>query len=99
MRKENYYYESWLGISRCIQIAQDLRLSQHAAHHQRPNACDSSTAKCRLMRRIWQTIYVVEVMISYPKGTEIVHFNRKCANRTPQRIQPSPYPLAQWTFL
>ncbi|OAA56370.1 Transcription factor [Cordyceps fumosorosea ARSEF 2679] len=65
MPKENYYFDSWLGISRCIEIAQSLGLSRHTTHQQ-TGSCDSSVAECRLMRRIWQTIYVVEVMISYP---------------------------------
>lgn len=67
MKKENYYYDSWLGVSRCIQIAHSLQLSRHTSH-QAPGVCDSGAAKCRLMRRVWQTIYVVEVMISYPNA-------------------------------
>ncbi|ATY62605.1 C6 finger domain [Cordyceps militaris] len=67
MKKENYYYDSWLGISRCIQIAHSLHLSRHTSH-QAPGVCDSGAAQCQLMRRVWQTIYVVEVMISYPNA-------------------------------
>lgn len=67
--KKNYYFDAWLEISKCNQMAQSLGLHTHSARHVRGESCSLALAECTLWRRIWQTIYVVEVMISYPKGT------------------------------
>ncbi|KAJ6779294.1 hypothetical protein PWT90_07909 [Aphanocladium album] len=68
INKADYHYDSWLEISRCIELAEDLQLKQHTTHHAQAAACTYNIRDCRLMRQIWQTIYVIEVMISYPNA-------------------------------
>ncbi|KAJ3497742.1 hypothetical protein NLG97_g1666 [Lecanicillium saksenae] len=68
IKEDSYHYDSWLEISRCIELAEDLHLRQHTTHYAHPAACKVSAPQCRLMRQIWQTIYVIEVMISYPNA-------------------------------
>ncbi|KAK4128660.1 hypothetical protein N657DRAFT_676415 [Parathielavia appendiculata] len=66
--KKGYYYRSWMSIVQCVQLAKDLGLDEHLADHQAGRSCGGDAAECALKTRIWQTIYVVELMIGSPQG-------------------------------
>lgn len=66
--KKGYYYRSWMSIVQCVQLGKDLGLDEHHAEHQAGRGCGASPAECALKTRIWQTLFVVEVMIGSPQG-------------------------------
>ncbi|KXX75571.1 Nitrogen assimilation transcription factor nit-4 [Madurella mycetomatis] len=66
--KKGYYYRSWMSIVQCVQMAKDLGLDEHLADHQAGRPCGGSPSECALKTRIWQTLFVVELMIGSPQG-------------------------------
>jgi hypothetical protein len=66
--KRGYYYRSWMTAVQCVQMGKDLGLDEHYADHKAGNPCGASPIECRLKSRIWQTIFVCEVMIGSPQG-------------------------------
>ncbi|KAL2184085.1 hypothetical protein L209DRAFT_693527 [Thermothelomyces heterothallicus CBS 203.75] len=66
--KKGYYYRSWMSIVQCVQLGKDLGLDEHYAEHQAGRGCGASQAECALKTRIWQTLFVVELMIGSPQG-------------------------------
>ena len=66
--KKGYYYRSWMAVVQCVQIAKDLGLDEHYSDHQAGQPCGSSPEECMLKTRIWQTIFVCELMIGTPQG-------------------------------
>lgn len=66
--KRGYYYRSWMTVVQCVQMAKDLGLDEHYEDHQAGRHCDSSPAECQLRTRIWQTIFVCEIMVGTPQG-------------------------------
>ena len=71
--KKGYYYRSWMSIVQCLQLAKDLGLDDHFADHQAGRSCGGSPTDCALKTRIWQTLFVVELMIGSPQGTSRRH--------------------------
>jgi len=67
--KKGYYYRSWMSIVQCVQLAKDLGLDEHFAEHQAGRPCGGSQSECALKARIWQSLFVVELMIGSPQGT------------------------------
>ncbi|KAL2129139.1 hypothetical protein VTI74DRAFT_8174 [Chaetomium olivicolor] len=66
--KKGYYYRSWMSIVQCVQMGKDLGLDEHYADHKAGRSCGGSQADCALKTRIWQTLFVVELMIGSPQG-------------------------------
>jgi hypothetical protein len=66
--KKGYYYRSWMSIVQCVQLGKDLGLDEHFAEHQAGKTCGASQAECGLKTRIWQTLFVVELMVGSPQG-------------------------------
>ncbi|KAK4251785.1 hypothetical protein C7999DRAFT_10411 [Corynascus novoguineensis] len=66
--KKGYYYRSWMSIVQCVQLGKDLGLDEHFAEHQAGRSCGGNQAECALKTRIWQTLFVVELMIGSPQG-------------------------------
>ncbi|KAF4917514.1 Activator of stress genes 1 [Colletotrichum viniferum] len=66
--KRGYYYRSWMTIVQCVQMGKDLGLDEHHTDHQMGHPCGSSPAECQMKTRIWQSIFVGEVMIGSPQG-------------------------------
>lgn len=64
---QNYHYKSWLTISQCAKMGIDLGLHTHLASHGDREACSSPTV-CETKHRIWQTIFICELMIGGPQG-------------------------------
>ncbi|KAF4595416.1 C6 finger domain-containing protein [Ophiocordyceps camponoti-floridani] len=66
--KRGYYYRSWMTVVQCVQIAKDLGLDEHYDDHRAGRPCNSTPDDCQLRTRIWQTIFVCEVMVGTPQG-------------------------------
>lgn len=66
--KKGYYFRSWTSIVHCITMAKDLGLDEHFEDHKAGKSCGSSAADCLIKTRIWQTIFICELMIGSPQG-------------------------------
>lgn len=70
--KRGYYYRSWMTIVQCVQMGKDLGLDEHYEEHKAGKPCGSDIAECITKTRIWQTIFVCELVIGSPQG--LCHF-------------------------
>lgn len=66
--KRGYFWRSWMTVVQCIQMAKDLGLDEHYEDHQLGHDCDCNPTDCHLRTRIWQTIFVCEIMIGGSQG-------------------------------
>lgn len=66
--KRGYYFRSWMTVVSCVQMAKDLGLDEHFEEHKAGRPCGSDPADCTTKTRIWQTIFVCELMIGSPQG-------------------------------
>lgn len=66
--KRGYYYRSWMTIVQCVQMGKDLGLDEHYEEHKAGRPCGSDLAECITKTRIWQTIFVCELIIGSPQG-------------------------------
>ncbi|KAL8649566.1 MAG: hypothetical protein Q9210_004320 [Variospora velana] len=66
--KRGYYYRSWMTVKTLVSMAKDLELHEHYADHQADRDCGHDPTECLIRTRIWQTIFVCEMMIGGPQG-------------------------------
>ncbi|KAK1255132.1 hypothetical protein MKX08_009127 [Trichoderma sp. CBMAI-0020] len=68
--KRGYYYRSWMTVVQCVQMAKDLGLEEHYEEHKAGRPCEyaSNPTECQLRTRIWQTVFICEVMVGGPQG-------------------------------
>lgn len=66
--KRGYYFRSWMTVVQCVQMAKDLGLDEHYEEHKAGRPCGSELADCITKTRIWQTIFVCELMVGSPQG-------------------------------
>ena len=66
--KRGYYYRSWMTVVQCVQMGKDLGLDEHYEDHKAGKPCGSDLAECITKTRIWQTIFVCELIIGSPQG-------------------------------
>jgi hypothetical protein len=64
--KRGYFYRSWMTVFTLVAMAKDLGLDSHYAQHQAGRPCESSVSECFTKTRIWQTLFVCELMIGAP---------------------------------
>lgn len=66
--KRGYYYRSWMTVVQCVQMGKDLGLGEHYEDHQAGRSCGCDPIDCQLRTRIWQVVFVCEVMVGAPQG-------------------------------
>ena len=66
--KRGYYFRSWMTVVQCVQMGKDLGLDEHYEDHKAGKPCGSDLAECITKTRVWQTIFVCELMIGSPQG-------------------------------
>ncbi|KAL8703866.1 MAG: hypothetical protein Q9201_002955 [Fulgogasparrea decipioides] len=66
--KRGYYYRSWMTVKTLVTMAKDLELHEHYADHQAGRACGLEPTECLIRTRIWQNIFICEMMIGGPQG-------------------------------
>lgn len=102
--KRGYYYRSWMTIKTVIALAQDLELHEHYQNHQAGRDCGADPTECLIKTRIWQNIFVCEMMIGGPQGrrdmgVEIDSVDFNVPRPTPG-IDSSDYQVSrQFTYL
>jgi len=87
--KRGYYYRSWMSVVQCVQMAKDLGLDEHYADHQAGRPCGSTHQECLLRTRIWQTIFVVEVMVGTPQGRTDLQVEEDTVDFNVPRLLPN----------
>ena len=73
--KRGYYWRSWMAMKKLVTMAHELELHEHYAEHQAGRDCGSDPTECLIKTRIWQNIFICEMMIGGPQG--MLHSNRK----------------------
>ncbi|KAI9760056.1 MAG: hypothetical protein M4579_001889 [Chaenotheca gracillima] len=73
--KRGYYYRSWMTVVNMIAMAKDLGLHEHYDQHQTDAACDSTPMDCIAKTRMWQVLFVCELMIGAPQGRSDMSIN------------------------
>ena len=66
--KRGYYWRSWMTVKKLVTMAHDLELNDHYRDHQEGRNCGSDPTECLIKTRIWQNIFVCEIMIGGPQG-------------------------------
>ncbi|RDL33170.1 Uncharacterized protein BP5553_08609 [Venustampulla echinocandica] len=66
--KRGYYFRSWMTVVQCVQMGKDLGLDEHYEDHKAGKPCGFNIADCITKTRIWQTIFICELMIGSPQG-------------------------------
>ena len=102
--KRGYYYRSWMTVKTLVTFAKDLELHEHYADHQAGRDCGSDPTECLIKTRLWQNIFVCEMMIGGPQGRldmgvdpTTVDFN---VPRPMPGIDPADYQVSrQFTYL
>ena len=56
-------------------MAKDLGLDEHFEEHKAGRPCGSELADCITKTRIWQTIFVCELMIGSPQGAKLLRLH------------------------
>lgn len=58
-----------MTIKTVVTMAKDLELHEHYADHLENRPCGSDPIECLTKTRIWQNIFICEMMIGGPQGT------------------------------
>ncbi|KAL8802397.1 MAG: hypothetical protein Q9200_006590 [Gallowayella weberi] len=97
--KRGYYYRSWMTVKTLVAMAKDLDLHEHHADHLAGRECGHDPTECLIRIRIWQNIFVCEMMIGGPQGRfdmgvdpDTVDFN---VQRLVSGIDPSDYQISR----
>ena len=78
--KRGYYYRSWMTLKKLVAMAKDLELDEHLVNHQEGRACGFDPTECLVKTRIWQTIYICEMMVAGPQGESTTPCCLPCAD-------------------
>lgn len=57
-----------MTIKTLVTMAKDLELHEHYADHLEKRPCGSDPVECLTKTRIWQNIFICEMMIGGPQG-------------------------------
>ncbi|PVI03710.1 hypothetical protein DM02DRAFT_520178 [Periconia macrospinosa] len=66
--KRGYFWRSWMSVVGLVTMGKDLELDDHYELHQMGRSCGSTVHECITKTRIWQLLFVMEVMIGGPQG-------------------------------
>ncbi|KAJ9668940.1 hypothetical protein H2201_000766 [Coniosporium apollinis] len=66
--KRGYFYRSWMTVVNCVIMAKDLELNEHFELHQSGGHCNFTLAECVTRTRVWQNLFILEIMIGGPQG-------------------------------
>ncbi|RSL71136.1 hypothetical protein CEP54_001526 [Fusarium duplospermum] len=84
-----YYYRSWMTVAQCVQMGKDLGLDEHYRGHRMGLSCACSPAQCQLLTRIWQVVFVCEVMVGAPQGRHDYAIGFDSVDLSPPRLIPN----------
>lgn len=86
--KRGYYFRSWMTVLQSIAMARDLGLHEHYDDHKYGRPCGSDPQECMLRTRIWQVMFVVELMVGSPQGRTDLSIDPDTVDLTMPRSMP-----------
>ncbi|KAI9828650.1 MAG: hypothetical protein M1832_001753 [Thelocarpon impressellum] len=86
--KRGYYFRSWMTVVTLVAMAKDLGLDEHYELHQAGQPCDSTYNECIVKTRVWQTLFVVELMVGAPQGRTVMSVDPDTVDLTIPRAGP-----------
>ncbi|KAK4897309.1 hypothetical protein LTR27_004829 [Elasticomyces elasticus] len=66
--RRGYYYRSWMAVKYMTTMAFDLGIPEHHDQHRFGGTCKYSQVDCRIRTRVWQTLFLVELLVGAPQG-------------------------------
>ena len=66
--RRGYFYRSWMSVKYMTTMATDLNLQDHHEMHRSGNTCTLSHTDCVIQIRIWQALFVLEIMVGAAQG-------------------------------
>ena len=111
--KRGYYFRSWMTVVTLIEMAKELELDEHHSLHQQGVSCGSTYHDCVTKTRVWQTLFICELMVGAPQGEfqgRCQGFGRPwlivlpkdvaiCPSTSTRSISPWRNPRLVWTSL
>lgn len=73
-----------MTVKTLITMAKDLELHEHYAEHEAGRDCGDTT-ECLIKTRIWQSIFIHEIMVGGPQGILNSDHKFSHANTNPVR--------------
>jgi hypothetical protein len=71
--KRGYFWRSWMAVVGLVAMGKDLELDDHYENHQMGKSCGSTQHECITKTRVWQTLFMLEVMVGGPQGKQHTH--------------------------
>ncbi len=68
--RRGYYYRSWMAVKYMTTMAFDLFIPEHYEQHRFGNKCKYSKTDCKIRTRIWQTLFLLEILVGAPQGRQ-----------------------------
>ncbi|KAK3116395.1 hypothetical protein LTR53_003259 [Teratosphaeriaceae sp. CCFEE 6253] len=66
--RRGYYYRSWMAVKYMTTMAFDLSIPEHHDQHRFGDTCKYSDVDCMIRTRIWQTLFLLEILVGAPQG-------------------------------
>ncbi|KAF2498297.1 hypothetical protein BU16DRAFT_548115 [Lophium mytilinum] len=66
--QRGYFWRSWMTVVNMVAMAKELDLNEHYENHQIGKHCGSSLPDCLTKTRVWNTLFVLEIMVGGPQG-------------------------------
>jgi hypothetical protein len=68
LSKRGYYWRSWMAVKYMYSMSVELGLEDHYGLHRTGNSCSLSRSDCLVHTRIWQSLFVLEMLVGAPMG-------------------------------
>ena len=66
--RRGYYYRSWMAVKYMTTMAFDIGLHDHLDQHRGSMRCRLNTSDCMIRTRVWQTLFLMEILVGAPQG-------------------------------
>jgi hypothetical protein len=97
--KRGYYYRSWMTVVQLIAMARDLGLDEHYEEHKNGRPCGHTPLDCVIRTRVWQTMFVVELLVGSPQGRTDLSIDPSSVDLSIPRPEDPEYHVArQFTY-
>jgi len=90
--KRGYYYRSWMAVKYMTTMAIDLGLPEHYHPKHEASTCELGPLDCMLRTRIWQTLFILEIMVGGPQGRTDFSIESETVDlRIPERLDSDEF--------
>jgi len=89
--KRGYFWRSWMTVVGLVAMGKDLELDDHYENHQMGKSCGSTQHECITKTRVWQTLFMLEIMVGGPQGKQ------RCLSTSLPAYTPQDGPILEST--